>query len=208
MHAADAVLLAAADAPAHADDRGEDPRTARWSKPTSRRPRQHASALALLVEMLRLDVWDADAHWRELEDQLQLATARVVIGDLFAKVRDELERQPANLLMGKDYRMVALEHASAGIRAVQDAGCFRPEAPKHTIPRNRKRNPWHMPATMLAKGFIVALKETNLGVEIGVGKDGPVTRFIAKIMPFITGEQPKVGAIEKHLRDHLDLGDI
>ena len=144
------------------------------------------------------------------------STARVVIGELAEELRDEFERPPANLLISRDYqdyhrieaRLVALEQASASIRAVERAGFFRPDAPMHTMPRNREGNRWHKPAIVLAKAFIKALKETNPGVTIGVGKEGPVTRFIAKIMQFITGERPKLGAIEKHLREHLDLSDI
>lgn len=60
----------------------------------------------------------------------------------------------------------------------------------------------------MAKAFIKAMEEANPGREIGIGKEGPVTRFIAKIMRFITREEPELGAIEMHLRRHPDRSDI
>lgn len=164
--------------------------------------------VAVLVDLLWLDARDANAKDRDVERHLR--EAEIWACHRATQLLDEKQRPPENMLIGADHRhidvaLATLEQLRAAIEAVGDTGLFPVDAPPlHTMPRNRKGNQWPGYAVPLAVEFIKAMEEANPGKEIGIGKQGPVTRFIAKIMRFITGEQPKLGAIEKHLREHLD----
>lgn len=67
-------------------------------------------------------------------------------------------------------------------------------------PRKRKGSQWHKYARDLQVFFVEAMEEANPGSEIRLADDGPVSRFIAAVIPFITGERPKPTAIARHLQ--------
>jgi hypothetical protein len=167
--------------------------------------------LALLVDVLWLDARDIDAGRRELA---KLSLAMADLTRRFAEeLLDELERPPVNALIGVDLRRIegdiaALESQSASIAAVRGRVFFQADTPDRTVPSNRKGNRWPAYADTLAQAFIKVMKETNPDIEIGIGQDGPVTRFIAKMSQFITNESPKLGTIEQHLRRRRKASDV
>jgi len=50
-------------------------------------------------------------------------------------------------------------------------------------------NGWHDIAEVLAECFRAAMRSTNPALEIKISNDGPVVRFIASVVPAITGDR-------------------
>ena len=59
---------------------------------------------------------------------------------------------------------------------------------------------WHGHAAELADAFRVAMRSTNPDLELGLSNDGPLVRFLAFVIPQITGEEPSMDAIARHLQ--------
>jgi hypothetical protein len=66
-----------------------------------------------------------------------------------------------------------------------------------TTPEMKKG--WRDIALAIASAFKLAL--ANSGAKLGLSNDGPVPRFVAAVIPLITGEQPTVINVGKHLKD-------
>jgi hypothetical protein len=60
---------------------------------------------------------------------------------------------------------------------------------------------WHSYTEILSGSFKLAMAGANPDREFGQSNDGPVARFVAAIIPHITGETPTVGAVSKRLKD-------
>jgi hypothetical protein len=60
---------------------------------------------------------------------------------------------------------------------------------------------WHWLANVLPVDFATAIQTTNPTYKIGIGHAGPLARFIEKIVPLLTGEQPTVGTVATQLKD-------
>jgi hypothetical protein len=59
-------------------------------------------------------------------------------------------------------------------------------------------NGWHDLAEFVATAFRLAMAGTN-EKPLGASNDGPVARFVAAVIPKLTGETPSVAAVGKHL---------
>jgi len=156
--------------------------------------------LAMLINVLRGNAMYVamyiDAGRRRL---LQILTEADSITD---RLLEQLRREAANPLISKrrvEGALSAFEHLIAGTRAVRSEPFFQPNEPIGTRP-NRKGAMWSSYAGILATFFIETMQETNPGKTIGIGDNGPVARFTAAVIPFITGEHPKPAAIARHLQ--------
>ncbi len=58
---------------------------------------------------------------------------------------------------------------------------------------------WHRYAPRLAEAFRVAMSSTN-SKRLGLSNDGPVVRFVTAVIPYVTGDGPKTGAVAQHLK--------
>jgi hypothetical protein len=63
-------------------------------------------------------------------------------------------------------------------------------------------NTWHDIARELAFDFQVAMHPNNPTLQMGLSNAGPMQRFVAAVVPHITGERPNVLQVGKHLKDH------
>jgi hypothetical protein len=61
---------------------------------------------------------------------------------------------------------------------------------------------WRPLAESIASAFKATMSRTNPGLKLGHSNDGPVPRFVAAVVPSITGETPKVFNVGKHLKDY------
>jgi hypothetical protein len=60
---------------------------------------------------------------------------------------------------------------------------------------------WRSIANAIAGAFMIAMQRTNPNVEFGYSSSGnPVTRFVAAVVPMMTGEEPAIGAVSKYLQ--------
>jgi len=60
---------------------------------------------------------------------------------------------------------------------------------------------WRQLAEVVANQFRVAMSQANGTRKFGRSNDGPVPRFVAAVVPRITGENPSVQNVGKHLKD-------
>lgn len=156
--------------------------------------------LAMFVNVLRNDAMDIDARQRrysQILPEVQGETDR-----LLEERRRDASRATVNPLVderGIERAIAAFEQLQAGIQAVRSHVFFPGHEPIGMRP-NRKGSKWPSYTGILATIFVEAMEETNPGVAIGLGDDGPVARFIAAVIPFITGENPKPAAIARCLQ--------
>jgi hypothetical protein len=59
---------------------------------------------------------------------------------------------------------------------------------------------WHSIAEVVAASFKLAMVPNNPDDEFGRSNNGPVPRFVAAVVPMITGEDPRLGAVAQHLK--------
>jgi hypothetical protein len=59
---------------------------------------------------------------------------------------------------------------------------------------------WNDFGPELAGMFRQAVENANPGLQIGLADDGPIARFIALVVPYITGETPTVTAVARELQ--------
>ncbi len=59
---------------------------------------------------------------------------------------------------------------------------------------------WQDFAWSLAGQFRDAMEAANPGIVLQLSNDGPVARYVAAVVPHITGERPSVGAVAKFLQ--------
>jgi len=157
--------------------------------------------LATWVHVLRNDAMDIDADRRRLLQILNEADA--ITDRLMDKLRVELSLPPKNPLV--DYRprfeaaVTAFEQLGAGIRAVWRSRFFDAREPLGVRP-NREGAKWPGYARIMRTAFLEAMTETNPGLEIKGGDDNAVHRFLAAVIPRITGEHPPRTTIARHLQ--------
>jgi hypothetical protein len=156
--------------------------------------------LATLIDALFIDFMRVDAN----RHRLSLIQAELIkrLGGPLEELCEEMRRPPANPLVGVDLHRIegdvaAAEQVIAAIQVLRERSFFQAREPR----RNRKGAEWPSYAAILAVSFIEAMKETNPGVDLALGDDGPVSRFIATVVPFITGERPKPATIARHLQN-------
>ena len=63
----------------------------------------------------------------------------------------------------------------------------------------QSRDRWHNFASMLADCFVHEATKVDPKTKWGVSAEGPAVRFVASIVPEITGEHPTNGAVRQHL---------
>jgi len=159
--------------------------------------------LAVLIYGWGVEARQLDASRRDLAQCFDGILAQIPV--LIEELRAE-ESAPANLLRGPDWRRMeedcaALNRLIDAIKGVQSREFFQRRSPLRTPPLGRKGGArWHHYANTLAAEFTKALRQANPGVEIKLGDDdNPVTRFVAAVIPLITGERVKQPAINRHL---------
>jgi hypothetical protein len=59
---------------------------------------------------------------------------------------------------------------------------------------------WHDYAFNLGARFRHAMEKGNPGLKLGTSNDGPVARFVAAAIPYVSGEMPAVAAVARHLQ--------
>ena len=67
-------------------------------------------------------------------------------------------------------------------------------------PLSLARCRWNDIAAELADAFREAMRSTNPALEVGLSNDGPLVRFLAFVIPQITGEEPAMDTIARHLQ--------
>jgi len=156
--------------------------------------------LAAYINVGRRDHMDPGASRRRL---LQILTEVDQITD---ELLEELRMEsfaPVNLLADNKYyvggAVAVVKQLTDAINEVRSHLFFQADKPL-VEQRNRKRAKWPGYADILASFFVEAMKETNPDIEIRLGDDGPVSRFLAAVIPSITGERPKPAAIARHLQ--------
>jgi hypothetical protein len=80
----------------------------------------------------------------------------------------------------------------AAVEAVCELELYHPVAPG--------RKQWHGFASNVAFDFGVCLKRANPGLTIRISNDGPPARYVAVVVPYITGEKPTVTAVARELQ--------
>jgi hypothetical protein len=65
---------------------------------------------------------------------------------------------------------------------------------------------WHDIAHRLVLAFVSAMRSTNAGFKLGLSNEGPCQRFVAAVVPHVTGELPSVQAVGKWLKDNPPAG--
>jgi hypothetical protein len=80
---------------------------------------------------------------------------------------------------------------------VREARAFAWANP-HERPRAIER--WHDVAVELAEAFRSAMDSTNAGTTFALSNRGPLARFLASVIPKVTGEQPRCDAIARYLQ--------
>jgi hypothetical protein len=70
------------------------------------------------------------------------------------------------------------------------------------IERVGSLNPnWKWLAGALPGDLTNALQSTNPGLAVGIGHNGPLVRFIAAVVPYLTGERPTPASIATQLKN-------
>jgi len=64
----------------------------------------------------------------------------------------------------------------------------------------RELKNWHSLAQDIAEPARIALRFNNPTMLFGRSNDGPLPRFVAAVIPEITGERPSITAVGKHLK--------
>ena len=59
---------------------------------------------------------------------------------------------------------------------------------------------WKWLSNALPGDFTEAIRSTNPGREIGISDDGPLSRFVAAIAPYLTGEHPTARSVSTQLK--------
>ncbi len=59
---------------------------------------------------------------------------------------------------------------------------------------------WKEIALSVANSFQMAMRRNNPNAKLGFSNNGPVQRFVAAMVPLITGETPAVGTVSNHLK--------
>jgi hypothetical protein len=60
---------------------------------------------------------------------------------------------------------------------------------------------WRDLAVRISGDLLYALASTNSNIDLGISNDGPVPRFVAAVLPMITGDSPTVANVAKVLKD-------
>jgi hypothetical protein len=181
------------------------------SPPRYRLPNASALAeLARLCETLR----DQRAQWRQLEIAIDRQCENLMMATLASLESEELLPMMP-IVGGTRIEMLcaaltscegaeaALHHlgichdgiarsAAAAWRALFTGGLGEPPEPGWTT--------WHPIGSALNTGFEIALRSTNRGFVAGLGHNGPAARFIAALVPLVTGEHPSAGSVATQLK--------
>ena len=90
-----------------------------------------------------------------------------------------------------DARLKVLNALAAALEAVT-------RLEDHDAPRRVEQ--WHEFARDLGLLFRAVMRRANPELELGLSNDGPIGRFVAAVIPFITGETPSVESVARHLQ--------
>lgn len=122
---------------------------------------------------------------------------RMFLGRLFSDMRRQPVRVmpdalpcPEALAGAERAARVRLHQWLPALEAIAGKNGFSPPFPEQ----------WHQFAPWLADRFRVAMHSTNPGPVLGTAAVGPLTCFLAAVIPLITGETPKPPAIGRYLQ--------
>ena len=97
--------------------------------------------------------------------------------------------------LGRD--IAAMKSVEVGIKYLLTESIALHPSTTSTAPFEK----WKDLAVALSGAFVDALRPNNPTVQFGRSNDGPVPRFVAEIIPYVTGEAPTTTAVGKVLKD-------
>jgi hypothetical protein len=139
---------------------------------------------------------------RDAETERVLMAAQIVLAHL-PTLRSEIEEEIPYYMDGGDLWKTTCSRALEAIASAETGLTSLVEDSIGFIRMTRLIPPaerWHDLADTIAHFFIVAMRPNNPTVRFGRSNDGPVPRFVASIIPFITGDTPDVAAVGQHLK--------
>ena len=123
---------------------------------------------------------------------------------------EKAQREPVNetrLLLGKSLDRVETHLRTLSGLAPENADSYRMMRELVTMMRYSPATAcapaptWRTFARALAGDFDAAMRPANPGMRGGIGHDGPLARFIAAVVPILTGEHPAPGTVTNVLKD-------
>jgi hypothetical protein len=170
--------------------------------------RQHMPADAEIERLVGvLNYWRA--HYSVADDQdklLQqeeaaLETLAVVLPKLKAKTRAELDflrvvKFSGNVAVAKGKRLQEIEALLQSVVIAQQAQFWNRFWGQHNAVDEKKK--WHQLQDALCRDFIAAMKPANPDETFGLSEKGVLARFVAAVMPSITGETVKPSSVGQH----------
>ncbi len=155
-------------------------------------------------EANRIREWVED--WRRCREHERDCVSLTNLLKLIAEILpDVAERRRAMLSWAEEEDNGLASEVRADVEAVQFLAHGVNRVRSRPFLRRRSSNTfqiegWHDFAGELANAFRYAMCFTNPGLPLRNGDDGPVARFLAAIIPLITGEAPTPVAVARHLQ--------
>lgn len=168
--------------------------------------------LANIITGWRGQFWAAQEarEFREVADR-----ARAAIGTLAEAMKAVLQHHQSRVEMGDPFAQPRASSAGKILAAINEqdvAYAVGTDAPVESNPDkfHERVADWRWLAEVMPVDFATALQKANPGKRIGVSKDGPCARFLAAIIPRVTGESPSASAVGTQLimRRGVPTGDI
>jgi hypothetical protein len=121
--------------------------------------------------------------------------------DSFGEVVTEDQRQSVLASMRKAPATLEAEARSMEALRLAIAGMMRhPRFFGPIDPYFFEKDSWRCLAEDIADALRLSFASTNPTTTLGASNDGPVPRFIAAVVPLITGESPNVGNVAQCLK--------
>ncbi|MFY9771951.1 MAG: hypothetical protein WAK04_17190 [Xanthobacteraceae bacterium] len=135
------------------------------------------------------------------QEETALETLAVVLPRLKAKTQAELDflravKWGGNIVAAKEKRLHEIEALLQSVLIAMRAKFWnRFWGQRNTVENNKK---WHELQEALCRDFIAAMRPTNPHETFGLSEKGVLARFIAAVMPSITGETVKSSSVGQH----------
>jgi hypothetical protein len=171
-----------------------------------------ADQLRICFRQQTLIAWDAQAKLEGLIEQLLLAIPSVIkANERMLKYRETLIAEKVIIpLVSKsehgrhhdeDRQGKALRDLEAAAKRIFDPGVG---VGWRVFPDVRG---WQDFAVPLSDSFATVMRHTNPGTDYPPSNDGPVSRFMEKIIPLITSETPNRETVARHLQREKEKGN-
>jgi len=161
----------------------------------------------------RLNQWKGAVRryqetWRPSGDRTSAArrAAETLLEELphlrsdLRRMIEEHESLPAFMVQQTQHEIEALDTIQTGLtRLLNESMVLMPIT--MVVPQMEK---WRHIAVGISDDFCEAMRPTNPTLPLGRSNDGPVPRFVAAVIPGITGEHPSVQNVGKHLKENRD----